>query len=183
MISWRYNIVKVLWIHEPHLSLGDDLGFESAGLSVLVWVSDVTFLALSGGRKDLLLLLTSLVLGSVLFSIMANDIMAVYPNKNLLVNYTDDITIRSNFADLSLDEEQNIQRWSIENRMTLNLKKTWEMVVRGNTKKATHEGYWEEGGTQVIGSNVKRGAMQLGHASAWRISIIWFLRLARDYIF
>ena len=86
----------------------------------------------------------------------------VYPNKNLLVKYTDDITIRSNFADLSLDEVQKIQRWSIENRMTLNLKKTWEMVVRENTKKATH---WEEGGTQVIGSNIKRGAMQLGHAS------------------
>ena len=126
----------MLWIHEPHLSLGDDLGFDSAGLSVPVWVSDVTFLTLSEGRKDLVLLLTSLVLGSVLFSIMAG-----YPNKNLLVKYTDDITIRSNFADLSLDEVQNIQRWSIENRMTLNLKKTWEMVVRGNTKKATHEGY------------------------------------------
>ena len=55
---------------------------------------------------------------------MVNDIMAVYPNKNLLVKYTDDITIKSNFADLSLvDEVQNIQRWSIENRMTLNLKK------------------------------------------------------------
>ena len=119
----------------------------------------------SEGRKDLVLLLTSLVLGSVLFSIIVNDIMAGYPNKNLLVKYTDDITIRSNFADLSLDEVQNIQRWSIENRMTLNLKKTWEMVVRGNTKKATHEGYWEEGGTQVIESNIKRGAMQLGHTS------------------
>ena len=136
----------MLWIHEPHLSLGDDLGFDSAGLSVPVWVSDVTFLALSRGRKELILLLTSPVLGPVLFSIMVNDIMAVYPNKNLLVKYTDDITlnipIRSNFADLSLDEVQNIQRWSIiENRMTLNLKKSWEMVVRGNTKKATHEGY------------------------------------------
>ena len=136
----------MLWIHKLHLSLlADDLGFDSAGLSVPVWVSNVTFLALSGGRKDLVLLLTGLVLGSVLFSIMVNDIMAVYPNKNLLVKYTDDITlnapIRSNFADLSLDEVQNIQRWSIENRMTLNLKKSWEMVVRGNTKKATHEGY------------------------------------------
>ena len=109
------------------------------GLSVPVWVSDVTFLALSGDRKDLILCYC----GPVLFSIMVNDIMAVYPNKNLLVKYTVNITltdspIRSNFADLSL---QNIQRWSIENRMTLNLKKTWEMVViiRGNTKKATYE--------------------------------------------
>ena len=77
---------------------------------------------------------------------MVNNFMAVYPNKNLLVKYTVNITltdapIRSNFAELSLNEVQNIQRWSIENRMTLNLKKSWEMVVRGNTKKATHEGY------------------------------------------
>ena len=122
--------------------LGFDLGLTRPGLSVPVWVSDVTFLALSGDRKDLILFYC----GPVLFSIMVNDIMAVYPNKNLLVKYTVNITltdapIRSNFADLSLDEVQNIQRWSIENRMTLNLKKTWEMVVRGNTKKATHEGY------------------------------------------
>ena len=164
MISWRYNIVKVLWIHEPHLSLGDDmiLGLTRQDCPYRCGFPMWHFSALSRGRKDLVLLLTSLVLGSVLFSIMVNDIMAVYPNKNLLVKYTDDITIKSNFADLSLDEVQNIQRWSIENRMTLNLKKMWEMVVRGNTKKATH---WEEGGTQVIGSNIKRGAMQLGHAS------------------
>ena len=102
----------------------------------------MTFLAPSGGRKDLILFYC----GPVVFSIMVNNIMAVYPNKNLLVKYTDDITIRSNFADLSLDEVQNIQRWFIENRMTLNLKKTWEMVVRGNTKKATHEGLIERKG-------------------------------------
>ena len=118
------------------------LGLTRQGLSVPVWVSDVTFLALSGDRKDLILFYC----GPVLFSIMVNDIMAVYPNKNLLVKYTVNITltdspIRSNFADLSL---QNIQRWSIENRMTLNLTKTWEMVViiRGNTKKATYELIW-----------------------------------------
>ena len=93
----------MLWIREPHLSLADDLRFDSAGLSVPVWVSDVTFLALSRGRKELILLLTSPVLGPVLFSIMVNDIMAVYPNKNLLVKYTVNITltdapIRSNFG-------------------------------------------------------------------------------------
>ena len=38
--------------------------------------------------------------------------------------------------DLSLVEVQNIQRWirTIKDRMTLNLKKTLEMVVRGNAK-------------------------------------------------
>ena len=77
-----------------------------------MWVSDVTFLALSGGRKELILLLTSPVLGPVLFSIMVNDIMAVYPNKNILVKYADDIMLsaplRSNFVDLSLLEAQNL---------------------------------------------------------------------------
>ena len=74
---------------------------------------------------------------------MVNDIMAVYPNKNLLVKYTVNITLTDAPIRSNLDEVQNIQRWSIESRlrMTLNLKKTWEMVVRGNTKKATHEGY------------------------------------------
>ena len=72
------------------------------------------------------------VLGSVLFSIMVNDIMAVNPNKNLFYTYADGTTLsvpkRSNSPELSLGEAQNIQRWAIENRMTLNLKKTWETV-------------------------------------------------------
>ena len=59
------------------------------------------------------------------------------------LKYADDITLsvpkRSNSLDLSLAEVQNIQRWSIENRITLNLKKTWEMVVQGNTKKPISE--------------------------------------------
>ena len=47
--------------------------------------------------------------------------------------------ITSNTLDLSLVEVQNTLRWSIENFITLNLKKTWEMVVRGNTKKPIPE--------------------------------------------
>ena len=47
--------------------------------------------------------------------------------------------ITSNTLDLSLVEVQNTLRWSIENIITLNLKKTWEMVVRGNTKKPIPE--------------------------------------------
>ena len=74
---------------------------------------------------------------------MVNDFMAVSPNKNPLVNYADDITLsvpmRSNSPDLSLVEVQNIQRWSTKNRMALNFQKTWEMVVRGPTKKLLPE--------------------------------------------
>ena len=36
---------------------------------------------------------------------------------------------------MTLREIQNIERWSRENWMTLNLSKTWEMVVRGKTRK------------------------------------------------
>ena len=74
----------------------------------------------------------------------------------LLVNYADDITfsvsIRSNSPDLSLGEVQNIPIWSIENRKTLNLKKTWEMVVRGTTKKPIPEPIcWEERVLKLLG--------------------------------
>ena len=53
------------------------------------------------------------VLGPVLFSIMVkSDIMVLYPNKNLLLKYADDITlsvfIRPSFAELSLINVQNI---------------------------------------------------------------------------
>jgi len=79
------------------------------------------------------------VLGPVLFSVIVSDFMAVNRNRNLLVKYADDSTlsvpIRSNSPDLSLFEVQNIQRWSTENRRTLNFQKTWEMVLRQTTKK------------------------------------------------
>ena len=82
------------------------------------------------------------VLDPVLFSIIVNDIMAANPNKNLLVKYADGITLsvrRFNSPDLSLVEVQNIQRSSTGNRMTLNLKKMWEKVVRATTKKPLPE--------------------------------------------
>ena len=77
-------------------------------------------------------------LGAVLFSIMVNDITAANPSSNLLVKYADDITlsvpVRSGAVDQSQAEVNNIQRWATENRMTLNLKKTWEMILRGKKK-------------------------------------------------
>ena len=83
------------------------------------------------------------VLGPILFSIMVNDIRAVNPTRNLLLKYADDITlsipVRSNDIDPSLNEVRNIQYWASENRMNLNLKKTWEMVVRGKTRKPLPE--------------------------------------------
>ena len=37
--------------------------------------------------------------------------------------------------DSAIEEVKNIKVWASENRMTLNMSKTWEMVVRGRTNK------------------------------------------------
>ena len=81
------------------------------------------------------------VLGPLLFSIMVNDIIAVNPSRNLLIKYADDITlsvpVKVNDSDFSaVVEVENIQRWATENKMKLNLSKTWEMVAKGKTTKA-----------------------------------------------
>ena len=58
--------------------------------------------------------------GPLLFSIMVNDIFPVDSSKSLLIN-----------ADAL--EVDSLQKWSVENEMKLDLKKTWEMVVKGRT--------------------------------------------------
>ena len=79
------------------------------------------------------------VLAPVLFSVMVNDITAANPSCNLLVKYTDNITIGapvgSSVVDQLQTEVNNIPCWATENWMTLILKKTWEMILRGKTKK------------------------------------------------
>ena len=79
------------------------------------------------------------VLGPVLFSIMVNDIGTINEEKSLMIKFADDLTlsapVKANGFDPSSDEIANIQKWSFENRMSLNLEKTWEMVVRGKINK------------------------------------------------
>ena len=74
---------------------------------------------------------------------MVNNITAANPSSNLFVKYADDITlsvpVRSGAVDQSQAEVNNIQRWATENQMTLNLNKTWEMILRGKTKKPLPE--------------------------------------------
>ena len=79
------------------------------------------------------------VLGPLLFSIMVNDIKPVSP-ETLLIKYADDditasvpVTTGPNLTDSSLYEVENIKRWADKNLMTLNMKKTFEMVVKGKT--------------------------------------------------
>ena len=69
-------------------------------------------------------------LGTILFSIMVNDMRPGYPERNLLLKYT---CVRT--QDHSLIEVNSIQHWAVRNRMKLNLTKTWEMVVHGRISK------------------------------------------------
>lgn len=78
------------------------------------------------------------VLGPLLFSIMVNDIKPVSP-QTLLIKYADDITASvpvttaPNLTDSSHCEVENIKRWADKNLMTLNMKTTFEMVIKGKT--------------------------------------------------
>jgi len=79
------------------------------------------------------------VLGLLLFFIMVNDTKPVIP-QTLLIKYADDITasvpvtIGLNNTDSSHQEVANIKRWADDNLMKLNMKKTFEMVVKGKTR-------------------------------------------------
>ena len=78
-----------------------------------------------------------IVLGSLLFSLMVNDIKLVDLNKGIS-KYADDITItvsvRRN-SDTALVEVKNLENWTVKDRMSLNLSKTWEMLQRSRTTK------------------------------------------------
>ena len=79
------------------------------------------------------------ILGPILFSVMVNDIKVIDPTCSLLGKFADDLTlsvpIRNGKSDISSLEVLNVKKWAEENRMKLNLNKTWEMVLRGKTHK------------------------------------------------
>ncbi|CAB4032087.1 Hypothetical predicted protein [Paramuricea clavata] len=57
---------------------------------------------------------------------------------NLLVKFADDITTSApvkSGSDSAEAEVESVQNWSDANQMTLNLSKTWEMVVHGGSMK------------------------------------------------
>ncbi|CAB3984909.1 Hypothetical predicted protein, partial [Paramuricea clavata] len=64
---------------------------------------------------------------------MVNDIKAVSLS-NDLSKFADDIAIIApvyDYEDSAGDEVENMKLWSNENRMSLNMEKTYEMIVRG----------------------------------------------------
>ena len=81
------------------------------------------------------------VIGPFLFSLMVNDINLEDAKRNLLTKFANDLTLSAPVkisGDSGVEEVKNIKGWVSENRMTLNMSKTWEMVVRGRTKKLPH---------------------------------------------
>ena len=78
------------------------------------------------------------VIGPFLFSLMVDDINLEDVERNLLTKFADDLTLSAPVkisGDSAVEEVKNIKGWVNENRMTLNMSKTWEIVVRGRTKK------------------------------------------------
>ncbi|CAB4021796.1 Hypothetical predicted protein, partial [Paramuricea clavata] len=69
---------------------------------------------------------------------MVNDIKPMDAQNNLLVKFADDITtsapVKSGW-DSAEAEVESIQNWSEATQITLNLSKTWEMVVHGGSMK------------------------------------------------
>ena len=78
------------------------------------------------------------VIGPFLFSLVVEDIKPKQPETNKLIKSAGDMTVsaavRSN-KDSSMEEVKNIENWVTRNRMTLNLSKTWEMLLSGGTSK------------------------------------------------
>ena len=72
---------------------------------------------------------------------MINDIRPVQAS-NLIVKFADDINLGikvTDDSDTSHMETNNIKIWAETNRMKLNLKKTWEMVIHGKISRPLPE--------------------------------------------
>ena len=78
------------------------------------------------------------VLGPILFSLMINDIKPVNPS-SLLVKFADDITVsipvNAEDSNIAESEVRSIMKWAEKNQMTLNLNKTWEMLLKRGSLK------------------------------------------------
>ena len=71
---------------------------------------------------------------------MVEDIKPKQPETNKLINFAhaDDMTVSAQVwsnRDSSMEDMKHIENWATRNRMTLNLSKTWEMLLSGRTSK------------------------------------------------
>ena len=69
---------------------------------------------------------------------MVDDIKPDQLEINKLVKFVDDMTVCApviSNSDSATEEVRNIENWASRNRMTLNLSKTWEMLLSGGTSK------------------------------------------------
>ena len=72
------------------------------------------------------------VLGPLLFSLIVNDIKLV-DSSNRISKCADDFTIRvpvRRESDTELAKDKYLKSWAANNRMSLNLSKTWEMLLK-----------------------------------------------------
>ena len=78
------------------------------------------------------------VLGPILFSLMINDIKPVSPS-SLLVKFADDMTVSipvsAEDSNIAESEVSSIMEWAENNQMTLNLNKTWKMLLKSGSLK------------------------------------------------
>ncbi|CAB4035417.1 Hypothetical predicted protein, partial [Paramuricea clavata] len=71
--------------------------------------------------------------------VRVNDVKPVDAKNNRLVKFADDITASApvkSGLDSASAEVEGIQNWSETNQMTLNISKTWEMVVQSGSTKS-----------------------------------------------
>ena len=64
---------------------------------------------------------------------MVNDIAAVSPINNLLVEYADDITVSVLVRQSTDTAAAEVEKWAETNEMFLNFTKTWKMCMQGKT--------------------------------------------------
>ena len=85
------------------------------------------------------------VLGPLLFSLMEYDIKLVDSNKGIS-KYANDIiisvSVRGN-SNTALAEVKNRESWAANNRMSLILSKTWEMLLGSRTTACSSSSSWD----------------------------------------
>ena len=118
------------------------------------------------------------VLGQVVFSIFINDLKAVNTNKNLLVNFAEDITVSLPIeANVGLDESEtevlSFIEWSENNSMKVNLTKTWELLLRGKTTRTPPEPL------KIIG---RKENLKLLGVTSEQVPVNWDTHSSRLYI-